>query len=155
MPSFKIVGLLVMKKIFKGFCHGGHLGHVTWTIYINVRSPLPKDAPHEVWLWLVKLFQKRRSLKLWKMDDDDNGRGRRRMDAGAWPFWAFSSGGLKCNCLKVNIDCGYSLEPPRLGGSNMYPQSMFWANIRKISIYWKFSFFTTLKISVYCMSMFS
>ena len=31
-----------------------------------------------------------------------------------------------------NIDCGYSLEPPRLGGSNEYPQSMFWAEIRKI-----------------------
>ena len=24
-----------------------------------------------------------------------------------------------------NIDCGYSLELPRRGGSNMYPQSMF------------------------------
>ena len=24
-----------------------------------------------------------------------------------------------------NIDCGYSLEPPRPGGSNEYPQSMF------------------------------
>ena len=24
-----------------------------------------------------------------------------------------------------NIDCGYSLEPPRWGGSNEYPQSMF------------------------------
>ena len=23
-----------------------------------------------------------------------------------------------------NINCGYSLEPPRLGGSNGYPQSM-------------------------------
>ena len=32
-----------------------------------------------------------------------------------------------------NIDCGYSLEPPRRGGYNMYPQSMFWAKIRKIS----------------------
>ena len=31
-----------------------------------------------------------------------------------------------------NIDCGYSLEPPRWGGSNEYPQSMFWAEIRKI-----------------------
>ena len=31
-----------------------------------------------------------------------------------------------------NIDCGYSLEPPRRGGSNVYPQSMFWAKIRKI-----------------------
>ena len=25
-----------------------------------------------------------------------------------------------------NIDCGYTLEPPRLGGSNVYQQSMFW-----------------------------
>ena len=24
-----------------------------------------------------------------------------------------------------NIDCGYTLEPPHLGGSNEYPQSMF------------------------------
>ena len=24
-----------------------------------------------------------------------------------------------------NIDCGYSLEPPRRGGSKEYPQSMF------------------------------
>ena len=32
-----------------------------------------------------------------------------------------------------NIDCGYSLEPPRRGGSNEYPQSTFWAEIWKIS----------------------
>ena len=31
-----------------------------------------------------------------------------------------------------NIDCGYSLEPPRWGGSNEYPQFMFWAEIRKL-----------------------
>ena len=30
-----------------------------------------------------------------------------------------------------NIDCGYSLEPPRRGVSNEYPQSMFWAEIWK------------------------
>ena len=34
--------------------------------------------------------------------------------------------------LLQNIDCGYSLEPPRRDGSNVYPQSMFWAKIRKI-----------------------
>ena len=34
--------------------------------------------------------------------------------------------------LLKNIDCGYSLEPPRRGGSNEYPQSMFRAEIRKI-----------------------
>ena len=31
-----------------------------------------------------------------------------------------------------NIDCRYSLEPPRGCGSNEYPQFMFWAEIRKI-----------------------
>ena len=31
--------------------------------------------------------------------------------------------------LLKNIDCGYSLEPPHRGGSNEYPQSMFWAEI--------------------------
>ena len=43
MPGFKIIGLLVLEKnIFKVFAiysHGGHLGHVTWTIYINTGSP--------------------------------------------------------------------------------------------------------------------
>ena len=30
-----------------------------------------------------------------------------------------------------NIDCGYSLEPPRRGGSNEYTQSMFWSKNKK------------------------
>ena len=29
------------------------------------------------------------------------------------------------------IDCGYTLEPPRRGGSNEYPQSMFWSKNKK------------------------
>ena len=36
--------------------------------------------------------------------------------AGVFLFFLF---------LPQNIDCGYSLEPPRRGGSNVYPQSMF------------------------------
>ena len=31
-----------------------------------------------------------------------------------------------------NIDCGYSLEPPRRGGSNEYHNLCFWAEIRKL-----------------------
>ena len=31
-----------------------------------------------------------------------------------------------------NIDCGYSLEPPRRGGSNEYQQSMFLSRNKKI-----------------------
>ena len=30
-----------------------------------------------------------------------------------------------------NIDHGYTLEPPRRGGSNEYPQSMFWSKNKK------------------------
>ena len=43
--SFKIIGLLVLEKYFKVFTiygPGGHLGHVTWTIYVNFRSPFPR-----------------------------------------------------------------------------------------------------------------
>ena len=36
--------------------------------------------------------------------------------AGVYLFFLF---------LRQNIDCGYSLERPRRGGSNVYPQSMF------------------------------
>ena len=36
--------------------------------------------------------------------------------AGVYLFFLF---------LLQNIDSGYSLEPPRRGGSNVYPQSMF------------------------------
>ena len=40
--------------------------------------------------------------------------------AGVYLFFSF---------LLQNIDCGYSLEPPRGGGSNVHPQSMFKAKI--------------------------
>ena len=43
-----------------------------------------------------------------------------------------------------NIDCGYSLEPPRRGGSNEYPQSMFWAEIWKISEFFYLKIFSFL-----------
>ena len=34
-----------------------------------------------------------------------------------------------------NIDGGYLLEPPRRGGSNEYPQSMFLSRNKKINVY--------------------
>ena len=34
-----------------------------------------------------------------------------------------------------NIDCGYSLEPPRRGGSNEYPQSIFSSKNKENNIY--------------------
>ena len=49
-----------------------------------------------------------------------------------------------------NIDCGYSLELPRRGGSNKYPQSMFWAEIWKISEFLSENFhFLEVKFSIY------
>ena len=50
-----------------------------------------------------------------------------------------------------NIDCGYSLEPPRRGGSNEYPQSMFLSrNMENIRIFiWKLSGFLVVKLSIY------
>ena len=50
-----------------------------------------------------------------------------------------------------NIDCGYLLEPPHRGGSNGYPQSIFLAEIWKISEFfiWKFSVFFGVKFSIY------
>ena len=59
--------------------------------------------------------------------------------------------------LLQNIDCGYSLEPSRRGGSNVYPQSMFWAKIWKIIKFFpmKIIDFWPEKITVYHMGMFS
>ena len=34
-----------------------------------------------------------------------------------------------------NIDCGYVLEPPRLGGSNEYPQYMLLSKSKSINVY--------------------
>ena len=43
-------------------------------------------------------------------------------------FWYFS-------VSSPNIDCGYSLEPLRRGGSNEYPQSMFLSRNKKNNVY--------------------
>ena len=54
MLSFKIIGYLILEKLFEGFYyeHGGHLGHVTRPIFTNI-FVLPMDAPLEIWLSLV------------------------------------------------------------------------------------------------------
>ena len=43
MPSFKIIGLLVLeKKDFAIYSHGGHHGHGTLTTYISLCSPFTR-----------------------------------------------------------------------------------------------------------------
>ena len=49
--------------------------------------------------------------------------------------WKFSDKSDIFHISSQNIDCGHSLEPPRWGGSNEYPQSMFWTEIRKKYVY--------------------
>ena len=44
----------------------------------------------------------------------------------------------KCDIFHIsaqNIDCGYSLEPPRQGSSNEYLQSMFLSRNKKNNVY--------------------
>ena len=60
-------------KSFTIYGHGGHLSHVTLTIYINLRSPLPKQAAHKIWLRLAKRFQRRRCLNIVDDNDDEQG----------------------------------------------------------------------------------
>ena len=50
-----------------------------------------------------------------------------------------------------NINCGYSLESPRRGRSNVYPQSMLYTNILKLSKVFpmKFSSFNAEKKSLH------
>ena len=77
MPSFKIIGLLVLeKKIFKVFTiygHGGYLGHVTWTIYIYFRSPFPRRLHIKFGFDWPSGF---RGEDVWQCErtDDDDGR---------------------------------------------------------------------------------
>ena len=47
-----------------------------------------------------------------------------------------------------NIDCGYSLELPRRGGSNKYPQSMFLSKNIKTNVYPCISYIIRFLINV-------
>ena len=56
-----------------------------------------------------------------------------------------------------NIDCGYTLEPPRRDGSNEYPQSIFWIkNKTKLytPVYPSFSIKSGVKVGTHSTDMF-
>ena len=63
------------EEIFKGFYHiwawlpswSCDLEHLYKLLF-----PLPKEAPHKIWLLLAKRFQRRRRLKMMDNDDDEN-----------------------------------------------------------------------------------
>ena len=50
-----------------------------------------------------------------------------------WKFADKNSDNFSYFCS--NIDCVYSLEPPRQGGSKEYPQSMFLSRNKKNNVY--------------------
>ena len=50
-----------------------------------------------------------------------------------WKYSDKNSGILHISAQ--NIDCGYSLEPPRRGGSNECPQSMFLSRNKKNNVH--------------------
>ena len=62
-------------RVFTIYGRGGHLGHVTLMPRTKL-FPLPKEAPHKIWLRSAKRFLRRRRLKLFTTD------GGRRTDAG-------------------------------------------------------------------------
>ena len=50
--------------------------------------------------------------------------------------WKFQISNLIFSPISAqNIDCGYSLEPPRGGGSYEYPESMFLSRNKKNNVY--------------------
>ena len=66
--------------------------------------------------------------------------------------------------LLQNIDCGYSLEPPRWGSSNVYPQSMFWGKLLKNQnfsneifsvFFWKLCNYLFIAWTSFCNAMMS
>ena len=84
--SFMEIRLPVLKKKFlKGFCHIW-AWRPSWSCDPNAANkisfPLPKEAPHKIWLRSAEWFLRRRCLSI--VDDDD---GRRTTDAGPWVYY--------------------------------------------------------------------
>ena len=72
MPSFKIIGLLVLENLKDFTIHGrgGHLGHVTWTIYTNFRSPFLRKLHMK--LTLIGQAVSEEMFEIVDDDDDDD-----------------------------------------------------------------------------------
>ena len=69
-------------KVFTIYGHGSHIGHVTWRIWANFRSPIPWRL-HMKSDWLAKQFLRRRCLKVSTSSDDG---GVPILQAHQWAF---------------------------------------------------------------------
>ena len=88
-----------------------------WSFFIcRTKNPVQTVCLHSQTLWkhaysnILKILQSKK---------------KKKSDKKNWYFYISAQ----------NIDCGYSLEPPRRGGSNEYPQSMFWGKNKKNNVY--------------------
>ena len=63
--------------------------------------------------------------RLFKYIENFTSRNWKFSDKKLWYFHIYAQ----------NIDCGYSLEPPRRGGSNAYPQSMCLSRNKENNVY--------------------
>ena len=81
--------------------------------------------------YLIWLFPKKKiHLTLWKQAYSNI------LNILTIKKWKFSDKNLSISHTSgQNIDCGYSLEPHRWGGSNKYPQSMFWGRNKKNNVH--------------------
>ena len=74
-------------RVFTIYGRGNHFGHMTQMPWTNFCSPLPIEAPHKIWLWLVKRLRRRRCLSI----VNNAGRQRRQTpttpDAGASVYY--------------------------------------------------------------------
>ena len=80
------IGLPVLEKIFEGFYHIW-AWRPSWSCDPDAANkisfPLPKEAPHKIWLLSEKRFlRRRRCLKLFTTTD-----GRTTTDAGPWVYY--------------------------------------------------------------------
>ena len=66
-------------SFFTIYGHGGHLGHVTWTIYTNFRSPFPRRLHIKFSYDWPSGFGGEDILKCWMTTTTT--------DAGAWVYY--------------------------------------------------------------------
>ena len=96
---------------------------------ISAQSDQSLCCPHEETLhpWLFIMRPVITKTHLFKYIENFTTKNRRFADKNSDFFFFHIS--------VQNIDCGYSLEPPRRGGSNEYPQSMFLSRNKKNNVY--------------------
>ena len=84
--------------------------------YQNIVSFSSAEFVHRVVITKTRLFKyiENFTTKIWKFSDKNS---------DIFQFFA------------KNINYGHSLEPPRWGGSNEYPQSMFLSRNKKNNVY--------------------